>query len=99
MRSTPSFFRKALSRGMLFLMEADEDVRPAGRDQGREDPLAEPHVRFDRAAPLGHAVDFGLLHVVAGEHGRPTANLGGLQDPLSADAAERDAVDFVVRRP
>jgi hypothetical protein len=33
--------------------------------------------------------------MVAGKQSRPTANLGGLEDPLPADAAKRDAIDLI----
>jgi hypothetical protein len=56
---------------------------------------AEAQVRGDHAAALGHAGDFGFLHVVALGDGRLGEDLGRRHDALAADAADQDVGDVV----
>ena len=66
--------------------------RPAG-PSGYRPSRAEAHVAGHRAAALAHAVQLGLLDVVAGAEGGVGEDVGGLDDALAAEPGEDDVGD------
>ena len=92
---TPPAQAGAMALHLVF-GQHDEEVGLAGRHHGAEHPRAETHVAGDRSAALAHAVDFGLLHVQAGEEGGLGQDIRRLEHALPAQTGDDDIGDVVV---
>ena len=93
--NTPPAQPAAIAFHLVFGQD-DEEVGLAGGHHGAQDPRAETHVAGDRAAALAHAVDFGLLHVQAGEEGGLGQDVRRFEHPLAAQAGDDDIGNALV---
>jgi hypothetical protein len=72
-------------------LDAEDEVGLAPGNEVAEDPVSrQPEVGLDGAAPLGHAVDLGLLDVEAFLERRVIDDESDGQNALPADAGQND---------